>query len=112
MDEYINELEVLTHNLLDRLSFVSYEELEAFVEKRQLLIDRILLEQTQRNSITDHNRRQIKSLMDSDPLILARMNALQLEATDWLTQRNYAKTQRNSYENNFYHDSVLLDQKK
>lgn len=112
MDEYINELGALTRNILDRLSIVSYEELESFVEDRQLLIDRILLEQTQRDSVKDHHRKQIKSLMDLDPLILARMNSLRLEATDWLIQRNYAKAQRNSYENNFYHDSLLLDQKK
>ena len=36
MDEYINELGALTRNILDRLSIVSYEELESFVEDRQL----------------------------------------------------------------------------
>lgn len=111
MDKLVQSLDVLTRNLTDRLYETTYEELEAFVEERQELVNKIgdLVVSCQPS---DAQKREISRMLERDSEILARMNALRLEAQDWLQKRNQAKAQRSAYEAGYTPDSFLMDRKK
>jgi len=57
-------------------------------------------------------KQAINRILEHDSTILAQMNALRLEAQDWLQKRNQAKVQRNAYESSYTPDSILMDRKK
>ena len=111
MDNLIQLLDQYTRNLTDRLYETTYEEIETFVEKRQELVNKIgvLVVSCQP---TDAQKQEIGRIMEWDSEILARMNALRLEAQDWLYKRNQAKAQRNAYETAYTPDSFLMDRRK
>lgn len=111
MDNLILELDQLTNSLISRLYETTYEELEGFVEERQKLIEAIgdTVAFCQPNL---EQKRAIGRIMEHDSAILARMNALRLEAQEWLHKRNQAKAQRSAYEAGYAPDSILMDRKK
>lgn len=111
MDELIRGLDQLTQEILERLQETAYEELEAFVEDRQELVDSIA-EQVELGNWTPAQKQEINRILEHDHVILGRMNALRLEAKDWLYKRNQAKVQRNAYEAAYTPDSFLMDRKK
>lgn len=111
MDELIQSLDQLTRAILDHLDETTYEELEAFVEERQELVDSIA-EQSAICRATPAQKQEIHRILDHDPIILDRMNALRVEAQDWLQKRNQAKVQRNAYEAAYTPDSFLMDRRK
>ena len=111
MDDLLEKLEELTTTIMERLYEVSYEELETFVESRQNLVDSIVA-MVASCPPTPDQKVAINQILSHDSNILARMNALRLEAQDWLQKRNQAKTQRNAYENSYTPDSILMDRKK
>ncbi|WP_342437420.1 flagellar protein FliT [Paenibacillus sp. FSL L8-0436] len=110
-DKLIAELQQLTQNMMGRLYEAEFEDLESFVEERQKLIDDII---RQFSSIPASvaQKVEIERILHHDPEITARMNALRLEAQDWLYKRNQAKQQRNAYEAGYTPDSFLMDRKK
>lgn len=96
---------------MDELYEAHYEQLEAFVEERQIVIDGLVEQFTaQPPSLTE--KVEIEQLLGNDHEIVARMNVLRLEAQDWLHKRGQAKTQRNAYESGYTPDSFLMDKKK
>ncbi|WP_307585243.1 flagellar protein FliT [Paenibacillus wynnii] len=111
MDDLIQQLNQLTSSIIDRLGEVSYEEFSAFVEERQKLVDSIGVE-VELCQPTPAQKQAISRIMEHDSAILARMNALRLEAQDWLQKRNQAKAQRSAYESGYTPDSILMDRKK
>ncbi|WP_342480736.1 flagellar protein FliT [Paenibacillus sp. FSL L8-0340] len=111
MDELIAQLQLLTKDILKRLNDADYEELEVFVEERQLLIDD-MTRQLSSNPARESQKVEIARIVEHDAEIMARMNALRLEAQDWLQKRNQAKQQRNAYEAGYTPDSFLMDRKK
>lgn len=111
MDELINELDWLTEKISVHLDDATYEELEAFVEQRQILVERIEQE-VGKCQPTSAQKDAIRRILEHDPAIIARMNAHRLEAKDWLQKRNLAKIQRNAYETAYTPDSFLMDRKK
>ncbi|WP_410512601.1 flagellar protein FliT [Paenibacillus sp. BR2-3] len=111
MDNLIGELEQLTVDLMPRLQEAPYEELEAYVETRQGLVDSIG-EAVTICRPTEGQKQEIRRILEHDSAILARMNALRLEAQDWLQKRNQAKAQRSAYESGYTPDSILMDRKK
>ncbi|MEK3880380.1 flagellar protein FliT [Paenibacillus sp. FSL M7-0420] len=111
MDELTNELERLTKNLLAHLYDATYEELEAFVEQRQKLVEAIG-DEVENCQMTPAQKDVLRRILEHDPAIMARMNAHRLEAKDWLQKRNQAKIQRNAYETAYTPDSFLMDRKK
>jgi predicted AAA+ superfamily ATPase len=111
MDKLIPELQGLTNNILERLYEADFEELEAFVEERQRLVDD-MIRQISFQSANDSQKLEITRILEQDSEIMARMNALRLEAQDWLQKRNQAKAQRNAYEAGYTPDSFLMDRKK
>jgi hypothetical protein len=111
MDELIQSLKELTSGITDRLDETTYEELELFVEDRQELVDSIA-EQTEICKSTSAQKQEINRILEYDNVILDRMNALRLEAQDWLQKRNQAKVQRSAYEATYTPDSFLMDRRK
>lgn len=111
MDELIQSLKELTLGITDRLEETSYEELEFFVEDRQKLVDSIA-EKAAICQSTSAQKQEINRILEHDNAILDRMNALRLEAQDWLYKRNQAKAQRNAYETAYTPDSFLMDRRK
>jgi len=96
---------------MDILYEANYEQLEAFVEERQIIIDG-LTEQFAVQAASLNEKMEIEQLLSNDHEIVARMNVLRLEAQDWLHKRGQAKTQRNAYESSYTPDSFLMDKKK
>lgn len=111
MDELIRELDQLTQEMLDRLPDAVYEELEDFVEERQILVDSIA-EKVAICPASAAQMREIERILGHDAALLARMNALRLEAQDFLQKRSQAKIQRSAYESAYTPDSFLMDRKK
>ncbi|MEK4995506.1 MULTISPECIES: flagellar protein FliT [Paenibacillus] len=111
MDELIRSLDQLTREIEERLQETTYEELEAFVDERQKLVDSIA-EEAKICRATPAQKQEINRILEHDNVILDRMNALRFEAQDWLQKRNQAKTQRNAYEAAYTPDSFLMDRKK
>lgn len=111
MDELISSLEELTESVVARLQFISSEDLEAFVEERQHVIDEVNRLKLQTPFSPDQIER-LKKILQADSIIVGRMAALKTEASDWLQQRGQAKMQRNAYEAAYTPDSVLMDRKK
>ena len=111
MDSLITSLEELTNSVVMRLQLISYEDLEAFVEERQEIIDEInrLKQQT---PFTHVQVERLNHIVQHDPVILTRMASLKDEASDWLQQRGQAKTQRSAYEATYTPDSMLMDRRK
>ncbi|WP_313639234.1 flagellar protein FliT [Paenibacillus sp.] len=111
MDELILSLDQLTRGIVDHLQEISYEELEFFVEDRQEIVDSIA-EQAEICKSTPAQKQEINRILEYDNVILDRMNALRLEAQDWLQKRNQAKVQRSAYEAAYTPDSFLMDRRK
>jgi len=111
MDELIWSLNQLTQEIEERLQDTTYEELEAFVDERQELVDSIAEVATICRT-TLAQKQEINRILEHDNVILDRMNTLRLEAQDWLQKRNQAKAQRNAYEAAYTPDSFLMDRKK
>ncbi|WP_339267533.1 hypothetical protein [Paenibacillus sp. FSL R5-0470] len=111
MDNCILELNKITQDIINRLENCSYEELDDFVEQRQILIDQ-LEQEIRKQSIGEVQQNQILELLKADPMIIQRMQQLKNEAANWLQQREQAKAQRSAYEAAYTPDSFLMDRKK
>lgn len=111
MDKLINELNELTQRILARLSNANFEDIDDFVEERQVLVDK-LEELVEISSVSLEQKREIQIILSYDAEILARMDALKQEAQNFLHKRGQAKIQRNAYEAAYTPDSILMDRKK
>lgn len=87
MDNCILELNKITQDIIIRLDNCSYEELNDFVEQRQILIDQ-LEQQVKKQSIGVIEQHQLRELLEADPKIIARMQQLKSEAAMASTARN------------------------
>ncbi|MGG1615998.1 hypothetical protein [Paenibacillus sp. NRS-1781] len=104
-------MEEVTQQFINRLNETSYEEVEQFVELRQMKVDK-LLSHLHNQSLTPEQKQKLESILNHDELIGQRMQFLKNEAKDWLVQRNMAKAQRNAYESSYTPDSILMDKRK
>lgn len=111
MADRIYALEELTRGILGRLSQADDIEITSFVEQREKLTDE-LVESFRCNPPNDDEKLKIRALLAHDQQLSQRMNALKLEASQWLLNRNQAKIQRNAYETAYTPDSILMDRKK
>ncbi|KUP23875.1 hypothetical protein [Paenibacillus sp. DMB5] len=111
MADRIHALEELTRSILGGLSQADDNEITAFVEQREKLTDE-LIDSFRHNPPNDDEKVKIRALLAHDQQLSQRMNALKLEASQWLLNRNQAKMQRNAYETAYTPDSLLMDRKK
>jgi hypothetical protein len=111
MDNHVERLVEMTHDILAQLQYCSYEEMDAFVAKRQILIDQ--LEQlTKEKPFSAMEKVHLQELLVADSAIIDRMQQLKTEAANWLQHRGLAKAQRNAYESGYTPNSILMDRKK
>lgn len=89
-----------------------FEELEEFVEKRQVLIDSIREKFSGQSALSIEEESHLKAVLRRDPEIIERMQQLKGEAANWLQHRELAKIQRSAYETAYTPDSFLMDRKK
>ncbi|KAF6567464.1 hypothetical protein G9G63_02320 [Paenibacillus sp. EKM202P] len=111
INEALIQLEQLTQQFILRLNETNYEEVEIFVEVRQMKVDQ-LVNALGNSSMTEEQKMKLESILGYDALIDQRMQSLKQEAQNWLVQRNIAKSQRNAYESNYTPDSFLMDRRK
>ncbi|AHM68228.1 hypothetical protein PPSQR21_046440 [Paenibacillus polymyxa SQR-21] len=111
INEALSQLEQLTQQFILRLNETNYEEVEIFVEVRQMKVDQ-LLNTLENSPMTEEQKMKLESILSYDALIDQRMQSLKQEAQNWLVQRNIAKSQRNAYESNYTPDSFLMDRRK
>lgn len=111
MADSISALETLTKDMLSQLPELTYQEMSEFVERRQILTEEIEAEIKQ-CPLDQDGRSKLKVILECDPLITERMQALKEEAAYWLKNRNLAKAQRSAYEAGYTPESILMDRKK
>ncbi|MBU9706455.1 MULTISPECIES: hypothetical protein [Paenibacillus] len=111
INEVLSQLEQLTQQFILRLNETNYEEVEIFVEVRQMKVDQ-LVNALENSPMTEEQKMKLESILSYDALIDQRMQSLKQEAQNWLVQRNIAKSQRNAYESNYTPDSFLMDRRK
>ncbi|PNQ84995.1 hypothetical protein DXC69_06885 [Paenibacillus polymyxa] len=111
INEALSQLEQLTQQFILRLNETNYEEVEIFVEVRQMKVDQ-LVNALENSPMTEEQKMKLESILSYDALIDQRMQSLKQEAQNWLVQRNIAKSQRNAYESNYTPDSFLMDRRK
>lgn len=74
--ELLMKLTLLTDQIVDRLSEVTYEELESFTGERELLVQQLLVLQ---EKPTEEEKEQIVSILNYDSLIKSRMEFLKMK---------------------------------
>ncbi|WP_052833338.1 hypothetical protein [Paenibacillus polymyxa] len=111
INEVLSQLEQLTQQFILRLNETNYEEVEIFVEVRQMKVDQ-LVNALENSPMAEEQKMKLESILSYDALIDQRMQSLKQEAQNWLVQRNIAKSQRNAYESNYTPDSFLMDRRK
>lgn len=93
INEALSQLEQLTQQFILRLNETNYEEVEIFVEVRQMKVDQ-LVNALENSPMTEEQKMKLESILSYDALIDQRMQSLKQEAQNWLVQRNIAKSQR------------------
>ncbi|QDH20841.1 hypothetical protein [Saccharibacillus brassicae] len=111
MDNWIAQLEELTHRAVNQVESMPYEEFEQFVEKRQIIIDQLesILMVTAANP---QQKQRLSQVLQHDAILLNRMNTLKEEAHSKIQQRGQAKAQRSAYESHYSPEAILMDRRK
>ena len=109
IQQVLIKLVSLTDQMVDRLSEVTYEELESFTEKREALVQQLLLLQ---EKPTEDEKNQIVTILSYDPLIKSRMEFFKNEASDFLEKQGAIKAQQVAYQSAYIPDSLFIDDRK
>jgi hypothetical protein len=112
IDEWLQEMELITTELVNQLDHVSYEELSGFLNQREQLIDRY-----KQMDMTEKERepysKRVLHLLDFDQLIAVKINQFKNQANDEIKKLLMAQQQKNAYDmGNLYSDSMFFDKKK
>jgi len=107
--EMLEYLLQLSHELVSDLEHAEYEELEQFIEKRELVLTAL---QVKEAAFSLANRKLIQSILEMDGQIAGRMQALQEEAAAELNKVRGSRLHRNAYESSYNGESLFFDQKK
>ncbi|MBM6384365.1 MAG: hypothetical protein JSY10_10305 [Paenibacillus sp.] len=107
--EVLIKLALLTVQMVDRLSEVTYEELESFTGERELLVQQLLFLQ---EKPTEEEKEQIVSILSYDSLIKSRMEFFKNEASDFLEKQGAIKAQQVAYQTTYIPDSLFIDDRK
>lgn len=111
MDALIKQLEEITANVLNHIDEITYEDIAAFVDKRQDIVEEIT-QQIETVPLSSEQKLILSDLLKSDNLIREKMFSIKNEASDWLSQRGQAKLKRNAYETVYAPDSIIMDHRK
>ncbi|MDP9699849.1 hypothetical protein J2T16_002754 [Paenibacillus intestini] len=111
IDQLLNQLNILTETFVINLEEKSSDQVEVFVNERQVIVGR-LIELSATYQTSQDQQEKLNHILTYDSVIESRMLALKNEAQQWLIQRNVARNQRNVYEAKFAADSYLMDKRK
>ena len=111
MSNLLDELERLTLAMVNRLDEADYEELEAFVEKRESHMEQIAAQEEQKPFLARYSE-QVRRILEHDHAIKGRMLALKLEASEALSRMDKGKKQKSAYEAAYSPDSYFFDKRK
>ncbi len=112
MDNSLDELLQLTHQLASRLETADYEEMVEFVDTREELVQNIRQQYEQHHFDKAYLESARASILSYDTLILRRMQQLKDEASGNLNRMTAAKQQKSSYEAKYAPESLFFDKKK
>lgn len=105
------ELEQLTFSVTTNLNQLDFEQMQQFVEDRQLIVDEMNIVGAT-SQLTHEQSGKLANILKNDVVISQRMESLKEEAGSWLLQRQAAKSQRGAYEASYTPDSILMDYRK
>ncbi|MET3548126.1 hypothetical protein ABID47_004754 [Paenibacillus favisporus] len=105
----IDELELLTSGIVDRLDDVSYEELSRFSDRRAELVNQMVGAGLVLN---EEDKQRLHSLSAHDGAILNKMRLYKKEASEWLFRQGNIKEQRSAYHAGFTPESFFFDKRK
>lgn len=111
MNELLHELNQLTKNVIGRLEQMSYEEMEIFVESRQILSDGIAHKAIELGGLHSSQKQLLAKILSYDEEIATRLQVLRLEAKSWLERNQQIKIQQSAYQNAYSADSFFFDWK-
>ncbi|AIW41952.1 hypothetical protein MHB54_15735 [Paenibacillus sp. FSL M7-0802] len=104
----IQELESSVLEIVDKIDQVQYEELVAFTDKRERLIENIM---KFKNVLTQEEKEKLRELGKFDAGILKKMNRLKVEASQWLLKQGTIQEQKSAYNASYTPDSLFFDRK-
>lgn len=111
MDDVLEELASLTQSFVSDLDGVTSDQVEVFVDKRQVVVER-LMDMAGSHKMNAEQQDRLRNILSYDESIQAHMLSLKNEAQKWLVQRNAARNQRSVYEAKYAADSYLMDKRK
>lgn len=108
LGKYINELELLTAEIVRSIDQIEYEQLAAFSEQREQLVFSI---ESQKGLLTTEYKLRLRKLSEFDEIILSKMEYYRQNASDWLEKQGAIKVQKNAYTSQYAANSLFFDQK-
>lgn len=109
IENILMELVLLTNQLVDKLSDVTYEELVSFTEERERLVQKLV---NIDEKPTDYEKKQILSILHQDSLIKSRMEFFKSEASIFLEKQGAIKAQQEAYQALYKPESLFYDNRK
>ncbi|GAA3412773.1 hypothetical protein GCM10020370_66320 [Paenibacillus hodogayensis] len=107
----MKRLEVLTSQTVSNLHLLNEEQLAAFVEEREQLIDSIKsLQPTAEQSAVFSER--VKAILQYDSVLVQRMTEVQLQGQAEMNRIQNAKKQKMLYDSEYSMGSVMFDKRK
>lgn len=114
MDKLVQALYELTKQQVERIESATQEELEGFVDRREILIQQIR-NYIEQNPHFDKSafESKMKDIFTYDKIILKKMRAIQSETQAQMQKTSTAKKQIHAYEPSSYvADGVFFDSKR
>lgn len=104
----IQELESSILKIVNKIDSVQFEELVAFTDKRERLVENIM---KFKDVLTQEEKEKLKGLGKFDADILKKMNLLKVEASEWLLKQGTIQEQKSAYNASYTPDSLFFDRK-
>lgn len=113
LNEAVEALRQATDRVVQRLAAATMEELSAFVEERERLVE-VIRSATAMTAASEIAALKpvVDAILMKDVLVTRRMTALRDEAAGKLNQTAQVKVQRTAYEPSQLTDSYFFDRKK
>jgi hypothetical protein len=109
MDNFLRVLQQITHEAISDLNHLGYEQLEAFVERRDQIINQM---KSIEQNFNDQEKKLIKEILQYDGIILTRMQKLQDDAGTSVEKLDQARVQKTAYDPIYAPDSLFFDKKR
>jgi hypothetical protein len=111
MDDLIFRLKQLTEQLVCEIDTVTYEQIDSFIEAREVVITNIKQSESER-LFTDQDKEHLTGVLAFDPIIQKRITYLKDEASQGLAKLSIARNQKVKYAPDYQPDSIFFDKKK